>query len=244
MSTSETADSWVGVDVGAAHVHGVRLSRRADRLVVADRYAGDGGDGLVRFCAGVARVAVDAPGGPSTGAHTGDASVAPKFRSGRCSEIPHPGVPPVSWVTPASGAPTAAWMVAGFVVWRFLRDAVAEVVETFPAAAFHRLNGGRWPPRKSTAEGRRARLDLLRHHLDLPGDAGGWGHDHIDAAAAALVAAVGSPVEHRCPHPDGSSLWLPPLAASQPPTARSAAAAMLRAMPPKTTEWNGEMTHQ
>ena len=170
----------------------------------------------VIFCRGAARVAVDGPAAPSAGAHLSDGTVAPKFRAGRCSEVPAPGVAAVSWVTPIDAGAAAGWMRTSFAVWAALREAALEVVETYPAAAFHRLNGGRWPPSKSTAAGRAARLQILDRHLsgcDGPegiADGAPWGHDDIDAAVAALVAATGSPEPHSCPHPDGSALWLPP----------------------------------
>ncbi|MBV9661406.1 MAG: DUF429 domain-containing protein [Acidimicrobiales bacterium] len=206
----------VGIDVGARLVHAVALAASAsDPLVVTGLFTGPPGDrSLVAFCASAARIAVDAPSEPSAGAHLADSSVAPKFRPGRCSEIPVAGVPPVSWVTPRVGEPVAGWMAAGFSVWQDLREAGHETVETFPAAAYHRLNGGRWPPRKTGLAGRAARIALLAcAGLVLPPDAGagpGWSHDQLDAAVAAVVALRGRPVPHHCPNPDGSSLWLVP----------------------------------
>ena len=229
----------VGLDVGAGRLHGVRLEagpggalRVAGRLrpaapLARGPNAGAAGAAAVReavaFCRGAARIAVDGPAGPSAGAHLADDTVAPKFRAGRCSEVPAPGVAPVSWVTPIDAGAAAGWMRTSFALWAALRDAALEVVETYPAAAFHRLNGGRWPPSKSTPAGRAARLQLLEPHLSGCGgrqeaaDGTPWGHDDIDAAVAALVAATGSPVPHSCPHPDGSALWLPPHPAGQGP---------------------------
>ncbi len=237
--------SAVGLDVGTSLVHGVRLEGEAGRLAVTACFTGGVSPGLIRFCAGAARVAVDAPGGPSRGAHTADGAVAAKFRTGRCSEIPVPGVPPVPWVTPRDRDAAPAWMLTGFEVWALLREACSEVVETFPAAAFHRLNGGRWPPPKTTTAGREARVRLLAGRVELPGDAGRWPHDLLDAAVAALAAATGEPLAHRCSDPDGSRMWLPPAdGRPQRPVDRSASAAMLRTIPPKTTEWNGDTAHQ
>lgn len=209
MSTAERPDRAAGVDVGAGRVHAVALARRAGRLEVTGRYEGGATSDLVRFCDGAGRVAVDAPGEPSRGAHREDMAVAAKFRGGRCSEIPVPGTPAVSWVTPPAGNPVPGWMLTGFEVWHRLRGAGLQAVETYPAAAYHRLNGGRWPPRKSTGPGRAARLALLRPYLHLPPEAAGWSHDTLDAAVAALVAATGAPLPHRCPEPDGSRMWLP-----------------------------------
>lgn len=151
---------------------------------------------------------MDAPGGLSAGAHREDASVAPKFRSGRCSEIPIPGVPAVPWVTPGALTEAPGWMRTGFDVWAALLSIDPDVVETFPAAAFHRLNGGRWPPRKSTPAGLAARLTLLSTVVSLPASASGWTHDQVDAVACAAVAALGRPAEHRCDRPDGSVMWV------------------------------------
>lgn len=163
---------------------------------------------VLGICRAAARVAVDAPGGPSRGVHLLDGAVAAKFRSGRCSEIPVPGVPAVPWVTPLTGDSCPGWMLTGFDVWDGLRAIGVEAVETFPAAVFHRLNGGRWPPPKTTPAGRARRLTLLQSRLVLPDSASGWGHDLFDATAAALVAACGRPQPHSCPDPDGSALWL------------------------------------
>jgi predicted nuclease with RNAse H fold len=99
-------------------------------------------------------------------------------------------------------------MRTGFAVWQVLEAAGLEVVETFPAACFHRLNGGRWPPRKTTPAGRADRLCLLAAFIDLPPDAGMWGHDAIDAVVCALVAQRGRPAGHECDRPDGSVMWL------------------------------------
>ncbi len=209
MSTSEGSPLYAGVDVGQRRVHAAVVRLDGRRCSVVSRYSGDPG-GLPDFCSGARRVAVDAPGGLSTGAHLADVSVAPKFRRGRCSEIPVPGVPAVPWVTPPSWSEAPGWMRTGFGVWAALSSAGMEVVETFPAAFFHRLNGSRWPPPKTSADGRSARLSLLAGVVDLSGDLRPWGHNDIDAVACAVVAAVGAPAPHRCDRPDRSVLWLLP----------------------------------
>jgi len=175
-------------------------------LAVADRLACSSPADCAAFCEGADRVAIDAPSGPSAGAHLADESVAPKFRSGRCSEIPVAGIPPVSWVTPMAGRPTPGWMGSGFELWAALREAGHEPVETFPAACYHLLNGRRWPPRKTLPAGLTRRVELLASAgLAVPA---GWGHDDLDAAVAAVVAARGRTLVHDCPAPDGSVLWL------------------------------------
>ena len=134
--------------------------------------------------------------------------MAPKFRSGRCSEVPVPGVPPVPWVTPALRSEAPGWMLTGFDVWSALGESGCEVVEAFPAAVFHRINGGRWPARKSTPAGMAARLSLLSPIVSLPPSARAWTHDQVDAVACAVVAALGRPAPHRCDRPDGSVMWV------------------------------------
>jgi hypothetical protein len=209
------SDRWVGIDVRSDRLNAVGLrdassSDAAGRKLVVDSVHRGGLEhsGLLAFCDGAVKVAVDAPGGPSHGAHAGDLSIAPKFRVGRCSEVPVAGWPAVSWVTPEDPALAPGWIRSGFELWSALESAGLQVIETFPAAVFHRLNGRRWPPSKSTPAGRHARRSLLAPLIDLPPDAEGWSHDDLDAAAAGLVAAVGSPALHACEHPDGSALWL------------------------------------
>jgi predicted nuclease with RNAse H fold len=109
-------------------------------------------------------------------------------------------------------------MRTGFSVWADLLSAGPEVVETFPAACFHRLNGGRWPPPKSTPVGRAARVALLSSLVELPAaspvaspvasSVSGWSHDELDAVAGAVVVALGRPAGHVCAHPDGSVMWI------------------------------------
>lgn len=207
MSTSD-GRLYAGVDVGARRVHAIVL-RQDGVLSFVARYAGEA-EGVADFCSAAARVAIDAPGGPSAGAHRGDLSVAAKFRAGRCSEVPVPGVPAVPWVSPLSVADAPGWMRTGFSVWSSLVATGAEVVETFPAAFFHRLHGGRWPPPKTSAAGRAVRLSLLSAVVDLPSDAARWGHDDLDAVACSVVAALGRPATHVCDRPDGSVMWLMP----------------------------------
>lgn len=209
MSTSERG-LFAGIDVGAGRVD-VALVERVDGSRLGFRSLATGPVGeLTGLCGRAVRVGVDAPGGPSAGAHVGDLAVAAKFRSGRCSEIPVAGVPPVPWVTPGAASEAPGWMLTGFDVCRALTSSGLEVVETFPAAAFHRLNGGRWPPRKTTPAGRSRRLELLSEAVVLPAGSSDWTHDQVDAVACAVVAAAGRPAPHRCDRPDGSVMWVLP----------------------------------
>jgi predicted nuclease with RNAse H fold len=199
LDHAETLQSWQATTKNGACVA---------RWVVVARFEGLA-SGLAEFCRAAVSVAVDAPGGLSSGAHLGDLSLAPKFRTGRCSEVPMSGWPAVSWVTPQALEDAPGWMRTGFDIWRALEGTGVEVVETFPAACFHRLNGRRWPPRKSTPAGRAARLALLAERVELPPEAAtDWSHDDIDAAACALVAAAGRPLAHDCAAPDGSVMWV------------------------------------
>jgi predicted nuclease with RNAse H fold len=206
MSTPEL---FAGVDVGASVVHGALVRRAGRRCEFVGARSGPP-SAVAEWCGAAVRVAVDAPGGLSAGAHLDDFSVAPKFRTGRCSEVPIPGWPPVPWVTPGSGSAAAVpgWMASGFELWDGLCGYGTNAVETFPAGAFYRLNGRRWPPPKSSSAGRGCRLALLSGRVDLPPAAAGWGHDQIDAVGAAVVAALGHPAPHHCPRPDGSVMWV------------------------------------
>ena len=142
-------------------------------------------DEVMARCRGADAIAVDAPSDPATGrVHDGVRSA--KFAVARCNEIAageELGIW-VPWVTPTlDDAPR--WMRVGFEVWDALRADGHEPVEVYPAGCFWLLNGRRWPPRKTTPEGRAARLALLEPfvgRLDLRS------HDHIDAVMAAVVA--------------------------------------------------------
>ena len=139
----------------------------------------------VDACVGSAALAVDAPSEPATG-RVHDGARSPKFATARCNEIAageQLGVW-VPWVTPELDE-CPGWMRTGFALWDALRAAGIEPVEVYPAGSFWLLNGRRWPPKKSSADGRSARLALLEPFvgsLDLTS------HDHIDAVMAAVVA--------------------------------------------------------
>jgi hypothetical protein len=99
-------------------------------------------------------------------------------------------------------------MQVGFDLWDALGG---DPLEVFPFGAFTALLGRR-PANKLTVVGRRQRLGALSAELDLPPTATVWGHDAIDAAVAAVVAAQhadGRAVRVACDHPDGSVMWQP-----------------------------------
>ena len=164
-------------------------------------------DEAVAACAGATRVAVDAPSDPATGRVHGGVRSA-KFAVARCNEIAageELGIW-VPWVTPTADAcPT--WMRTGFALWRALREEGQAPMEVYPAGCFWLLNGRRWPPRKSTADGRAARARLLEPFVDLPDRP--LGHDDLDAVMAAVVARGPSrAIGHTAPGCDASRLFV------------------------------------
>lgn len=203
----------VGIDVGASRVHLVAL--RGGRVVAADVLAADDVAGVLALVrsVGAGRVAVDAPSALSPLAHAGDTALAPKFRAARCGEIAlgrEAGVW-VPWVSPPAdrSAPVAGWIEVGLALFAALAGAGVEAVETYPHAVFRALAGGARVPAKSSPEGLVRRVELLRAAgVDEP-TLPLWGHDGLDAGAAALVAASPEPRVLSCGH-DGSSIWLPP----------------------------------
>ena len=161
-------------------------------------------DEVVDRCHGATTIAIDAPSEPATGrVHHG--VLSPKFSVARCNEIAAGedlGIW-VPWVTPTLDV-APSWMRAGFELWDALRARGHEPVEVYPAGCFWLLHGRRWPPKKSTHEGRAARLALLEPFvgaLDLTS------HDHIDAVMAAVVArGPHRIVGHTAPGCDSSTL--------------------------------------
>lgn len=202
----------VGIDVGASRLHLVALAddgRVLSAAVVPTTELAE----AVAFCAGIGpvRVAVDAPSALSSLPHADDTSLAPKFRAARCGEIAlgrEAGVW-VPWVSPPVGATdVAGWIGVGLALFAALADVDLPAVETFPHAVFRSLAGGARVPAKSTPAGLARRVELLEasgvRERTLPL----WGHDGLDAGAAALVAASPEPHVLTCGH-DGSSIWLP-----------------------------------
>ena len=202
------------MDVGAARLHLVAL--RDGRVAAADVLAPDA-EAVVSWLHSlggpVGRVAIDAPSGLSTGAHLDDARLAPKFRAARCGEVAlgrERGVW-VPWVSPPVGAADGpAWIGVGLAVFTSLAAAGFDAVETFPHAVFRTLAGGRVPA-KSSAEGLARRVELLRAAGVVEPTLPLWGHDGLDAAAAALVASDPAADAVTCGH-DGSAIWVPPVA--------------------------------
>ncbi|HEX4978493.1 MAG TPA: DUF429 domain-containing protein [Acidimicrobiales bacterium] len=208
---SPDAATGAGIDVGGDRLHVVVLD---DRRRVRDAWvaAGSGCSAVVERlrASGVARVAVDAPDAPSTGAHHADGGLSPKFRLARCGEVAlgREHRVWVAWATPRA-APFAAWMQTGFELHRRARDAGLESVEVYPHAAFQTLAGGRRLPTKTSPAGVRARVDVLSAAgVDGPRFLEMWSHDALDAAVAALVAIDSDAIPVSCGH-DGSAIWLP-----------------------------------
>lgn len=203
----------VGIDVGARRLDAVALDS-GGRVLKTMVFTSADVEGLVAWTAGAGAVAVDAPDAWSTAPHADDEGLPPKFRSARCAEIGLGRIEGVwvPWTTPVEGTP-GTWIDVGVRLFAALRDAGHQPLEVFPHATFRVLGGGPRPPKKQTVEGVRARTGLLRAAgISVPAmDA--WGHDALDAAAAALVAlhhTRGTARAVTCGH-DGSAIWLPPV---------------------------------
>jgi predicted nuclease with RNAse H fold len=165
---------------------------------------------VLEFVVSARGVAVDSPGAWSTAPHAGDETIAPKFRLGRCSEIAlgreyRIWVP---WSTPPEPEP-GTWMAAGIGLFDSLRSAGHDPVEAYPYGGFRLLAGGRLP-KKTTAEGRATRAQLLRSAgVEVNGLE--KSHDFLDATLVALVAhqrSLGTARVATCGH-DRSGIWLP-----------------------------------
>jgi predicted nuclease with RNAse H fold len=218
----------LGIDLGASAVHlavledgerdggrdrgdgGTRLRVRAARSVDAADL-----DTVLAIAHGADAVAIDAPAAPSTAVHRDDESLGRKFRVARCGEIAlgEQARIWVPWVTPADPDAMPGWIRVGFSVWDALAGAGHEPIEVYPAGVF-RVLAGSVPPKKTTAAGRRARIDLLAPSIHLPAGIERWSHDGLDALAAALTAshhAIGRArgCGHGDPACDGSAIWLP-----------------------------------
>jgi predicted nuclease with RNAse H fold len=202
---------FVGIDVGARLLHCAALNADG-RILDSAVLAADDRALLRAWCADATVVAVDAPEGPSTAPHAGDAGLSPKFRAARCAEIElgrrHGCWVP--WVAPRA-APFPSWMQSGFAVYEAVGgEGGPQLIEVYPYAGFTVLAGERLP-RKQSAAGRQARAELLaragvKEERHTPRS-----HDTLDALMAALVArdcGAGRARAVSCGH-DGSAIWLP-----------------------------------
>ena len=181
----------VGIDPGASLFYAVVLETSAGRPSVVDSTVLLPSElrRLRDLCRDAASVAIDAPSALSEGLHAAEGDLPGKFRTARCGEIAlradHSFS--VQFTTPTELRDAKPWMVEGFRLWNALTEHGHAPIEVYPHAAFCRLIGST-PNNKKTREGASARLEMLARQLHLPDDAGGWCHDTIDAAVAALVA--------------------------------------------------------
>ena len=199
----------LGIDVAGDRIHCVELV--SDGTVVRAEVVPSGEiDRVMPWAADVGVVAIDAPAAPSTEPHRDDGTLAPEFRVARCCEIAlgRERGTWVPWVTPST-PPFNPWMEVGFALVGAL-GGVAEILETFPHAVFRTLANAKVAP-KSTTAGVAKRVALLRAGGVRDEGLAMWGHDGLDAAAAALVAlqhGCGIAESVTCGH-DGSAMWVP-----------------------------------
>ena len=220
-SANVSASSVCGIDLGASAIWVARLSGTAEpENVDIEQLPATALGSLGEILAGTSTIAIDAPGGFSSGCHVGDDSLAPKFQRARCSEVAlrRAGIA-VPFVTPLASDATPAWMQVGFSTWKIATGLDASVVETYPHGIFWRL-AGKQLFHKQRETGRELRRAILRECFDLPLGVERWGHDALDALACAWLAwcvTHGKAEEISCardvewPQHDGSSLWLPAL---------------------------------
>jgi predicted nuclease with RNAse H fold len=210
-------DEAVGIDLGASRIDVVTITAGPDaaRVVRAATYDAAEIDDVVEAVRGASAIAIDAPAELSTAPHRHDPLVNRKFRVARCGEIAlgqEAGVW-VPWVTPPHPSLAAPWMHVGFRLWAQLRASGREPFEVYPAGVFGALAGKRLP-RKTTREGRQARIGVLSTHVELPAMVAMWTHDGLDALAAALTAhraetGAARRYAHAGPACDPSAVWLP-----------------------------------
>jgi predicted nuclease with RNAse H fold len=213
----------MGVDVGARELHAVLLSPSAEWLA-SSQFATPAA--LAEWVSAAAptggAIAIDAPVRTTEGLMrhpTYRATLSPPPPDGRyqsyrvCDyQLARRRLP--LYLVPGCYPDCPGWMRAGFAVYDALlqtgqwsifdggevRNRLAEV---YPFAAFAVLLG-HIPPRKSTPEGRAARIAALQSRLEGAAELDRRSHHELDAAAAAVTALalrtgqatwVGSPRE-------------------------------------------------
>lgn len=203
-----------GVDIASRALHAVGIDDQG--RIVGSLVAGSSEiDALRREVGSSNIVAIDAPDQWSAAHHADDEGLPGKFRNARCAEISLRAMfgYSVSWPTPSGIRTRSSWMELGMEVHRSLNE-VAHCIEVFPHACFLHLSG-RWSlPKKSSAEGLRARAEILAGHVQLAADELAlWSTDSLDALAAAVTArdaaSERADVAACDLHEDGSAIYLP-----------------------------------
>jgi predicted nuclease with RNAse H fold len=211
----------VGVDVAAEALHVVALDLALVPAVVLSELVHPVDAGAIANLLRPAQVvAIDAPAALSLQPHLEDRRLPPKFRRARCGEVAlRTAGFAVPWVSPAAGEPLPSWMATGLEVWRAAGELGVPAVETYPHAVFATLAGAVLRNKQRPA-GALARSRVLAPLLRTPAWLAMWGHDGLDALAAALVAwhvARGTARRVDCAGDagwnlhDGSAVYLPPL---------------------------------
>jgi predicted nuclease with RNAse H fold len=203
---------YVGIDVAAAHVHCVAIS--SDGLIEFARLvSSDDLRSLARQLSDMCGVAIDAPSALSTGPHVKNhgPTLGAKFWPARCAEIclgQEYGVW-VPWIAPRERPPNG-WLATGFDLFTACRSAGFQPIEVYPHAAFRTIHGAGLPSKRS-ADGIKARVNVLermgiaRDSLEM------WSHDGLDTLVAAVVArdhAHNRATQVTCGH-DDLAIWLP-----------------------------------
>jgi predicted nuclease with RNAse H fold len=134
-------------------------------------------------------VAVDGPQGLAAPGRTVRVAERELRCAGKTPDVlPEPGSAPFAGFLRGSVLLFAALRARGLGVFGEAPADRAVLLEVYPADLWKKW-AGHALPKKQTAEGRRARWDLLRGQgLELPLGAGDITHDQLDAAAAALAA--------------------------------------------------------
>lgn len=209
-----TGPTFWGVDVATRALHAVGIDDQG--RIAGSSVAGPSEIDALRQEIGSSKIVViDAPDRWSLAHHADDAGLPNKFRTARCAEVRlREGFGyRVSWPTPPAPASRSSWMELGMEVHRSLNE-VTHCIEVFPHACFLHLSGRRSLPKKSSAEGLRARAELLAGHVRLAADELSlWSTDSLDALVAALTAhdaAFERADVAMCDvHDDGSAIYLP-----------------------------------
>jgi predicted nuclease with RNAse H fold len=204
---ARTAERFAGIDVGARRYHVSLLSSSAELLVCGSfATASVTAEWIGTQIPDSGVVAVDAPLRTAEGLLLDPeyrATISPPPPEGRylnyreCDyQLIRRRLP--LYQVPVRYSDCPAWMRAGFAVYDALLatgrwslfdgdPSGNRLLEVYPFAAFAVLLG-QIPPAKGTRAGRAARIAALTSRLAAGSDLDNFGHDELDATAAAITA--------------------------------------------------------